>query len=368
MKSAIFAVLVAVVSAFAGPRGSLPNAFLEMLGSAPAPMLAPAPMPAAAPIPAAVLAPRSRAHTEPLNATPMQTMAHQKIAGGGYQLGSPLYDEQQSQIWIEWAEQLDKRTKRNCAEQFIGALVSLCITGLFGYLYFSYIRPNDLAPLTRTSANIDVKRNQPHFSHGLCDTAECCGADRCMCFFAWCCPSVRWADTLSEDKAKLLSFWPALLIFAVLNNLRGVVCYQISAIVGLSLLVAVVYTRQQIRKRYQLEHGTCGTVCFDCLTWCCCSPCAIVQEARQAQLLSPPVPRRFALGFIQAMHNQFVLKRLKAVDNFYKEKNIPEEHVITLQIYEQRIRDSNDPFERAIPNMADEWGLEFEKEDHCQSK
>mmetsp|Transcript_31465 Transcript_31465/g.68925 ORF Transcript_31465/g.68925 Transcript_31465/m.68925 type:complete len:248 (-) Transcript_31465:69-812(-) len=98
-----------------------------------------------------------------------------------------------------------------------------------------------------------------------------------ICCLTCCCMPIRWADTIRM--AGLMSFWLALVVFL------GVMLTEIvSATLQLVLLVAVgTYYRQKLRAMFGLDYGDFSTVAADCLTWCCCGCCAIIQEARQLE-------------------------------------------------------------------------------------
>lgn len=118
---------------------------------------------------------------------------------------------------------------------------------------------------------------QGDFYFGILQFDECCGRDQRLCVCAFCCLGIRWAETLSRDKLKLgIGFWSALLF-----------CTGCEAFWWLGLPIVfvcgAVYTRQKLRATFGLEHGTPRTFALDCLAWCCCSPCAAVQEAREVE-------------------------------------------------------------------------------------
>lgn len=121
-----------------------------------------------------------------------------------------------------------------------------------------------------------VATNTWHY--GLCECGDC-GS----CLMSFCCLIVRWADTVSQDKMKTptnlgWSFWPALVTCVILLNVIGYISAGLSVTVLLGLQV---YYRQKIREAFGLEPWQ--HLCSDILTWCCCSPCAAHQEARQVE-------------------------------------------------------------------------------------
>jgi Cys-rich protein (TIGR01571 family) len=102
-----------------------------------------------------------------------------------------------------------------------------------------------------------------------------CFTDPKLCILGCCCPCAMWADTLGRKG--LLSYWPAFAIFLILV---GLTTYTHGA--SLVIMAAVgIYFRQRLRQRYQIRNEGSMTVALDILSWCCCSTCAIIQEARE---------------------------------------------------------------------------------------
>lgn len=114
---------------------------------------------------------------------------------------------------------------------------------------------------------------QGNWRHGL---FECFG-DVNICCLTFCCPAIRWADTIRM--AGFLGFWTALLLFAFLQLANQFTAGSLGIIL---LLVLIVY-RQKQRQMFEMQHGTCGSYVEDCLTYCFCGCCAIVQEARHIE-------------------------------------------------------------------------------------
>lgn len=103
------------------------------------------------------------------------------------------------------------------------------------------------------------------------------GMDWPICLMAFCCPAIRWADTMSM--APLLPFWAALGLMLLLACLQPATGGLISI---LTVLVAV-YFRQRLRRIYNHGPFTPKNMALDCLTWTFCCCCAIVQEAREVE-------------------------------------------------------------------------------------
>merc|ERR1719375_2606745 len=93
---------------------------------------------------------------------------------------------------------------------------------------------------------------------------------------------LRWAETVSDSDVKggpLLDFWAAVLLFAVPMSFYSV----LGSLATLFLLGLFAFHRQLLRRHYNLEFGTVGTVVGDIFTWMCCCFCAAAQEARQVK-------------------------------------------------------------------------------------
>lgn len=115
-----------------------------------------------------------------------------------------------------------------------------------------------------------------HWQHGIC---SCCArGSKGMCCLACFCPSVRWANTVR--RVGFMGFWMAWGIFFVAcRGTELVNWYWASYLVAVAL---GAYFRQQMRHAYNMKSkGGCSWV-TDCCLHAVCAPCAIVQEARQA--------------------------------------------------------------------------------------
>lgn len=115
-----------------------------------------------------------------------------------------------------------------------------------------------------------MDETKPEWKHGL----FACFDEPTLCCLSCCCPAVRWADTL--DIANLHNFCCAFAVYMILWSLDYI------GLPGTAILAGYcVAMRQNIRRLAGLPNGNCGTCFEDCLTYCFCWPCAIVQEARQ---------------------------------------------------------------------------------------
>lgn len=167
--------------------------------------------------------------------------------------------------------------QKNWKKQLIGAAVWAAITIGFGAVYatcltygYSQLRKEPI--VTREG-----------FSFGLCDGYSCDPDTRVCCSSHFCLP-VRWADTASSPKIGFITFWAGLIIFTIFAALNSF-SYGIS---GLVCLVLSVCNRQHIRARYGMPNGKFSTIAVDIAVWCCCIPCAAMQEALEVEFIDPP--------------------------------------------------------------------------------
>lgn len=112
-----------------------------------------------------------------------------------------------------------------------------------------------------------------------------CFDDLNYCICGACCPAIRWAETISYVPRQL-AFWGAFAMFVGLQFGSQVVTYFVgsgSGFIAVVFLCTLVYFRQQLRKQFDMEHGTPKTCCLDCFTYFCCGCCAIIQEARHVE-------------------------------------------------------------------------------------
>lgn len=107
-----------------------------------------------------------------------------------------------------------------------------------------------------------------------------CMEDFSICFWAFVCPCIRWADNVST--LNLMGFWSALAMMGMME-----VAYSLTGYVTLMALSALVWThfRQRMRQMFDMEgQNECSYYAFDCLLYFACMPCAIAQEARHLEL------------------------------------------------------------------------------------
>lgn len=167
--------------------------------------------------------------------------------------------------------------QKNWKEQLIGAAVWAVITIGFGAIYATYLTYG--YPQLRTEPVV----TREGFSFGLCDGYSCDPDSRVCCSGHFCLP-VRWADTASSPKLGFITFWAGLIIYTIFAALNSI-SYGIT---GLICLALAVMNRQHIRARYGMPSGTFSTFVQDIAVWCCCIPCAAMQEALEVEFVDPP--------------------------------------------------------------------------------
>lgn len=115
------------------------------------------------------------------------------------------------------------------------------------------------------------------FSHGL---LSCCDSEATtkLSVFTLCCGPIRWADSM--QMAGQMSFKVAVGLMLIVSFFC---LYGPTLVLGM-LVMAIVGTmyRQKLRVSFNLKSSG-ATIFTDCLTWCCCPCCAVVQEARQVE-------------------------------------------------------------------------------------
>lgn len=239
---------------------------------------------------------------------PLPVVYHDKDAASGYNEGSPLYEEQQR--WVErngdnslpvsggapsgrfaWVPSFWRPFWEQCYYQPVSAVAALIfqifISVLFAWLYLKYM------PIWRKN-HMDLpyhQSNEADWRHSPWDVN--CANDWQLCLWGFCCPYIRWADTITnvfvmgqnssapKPSPEVLrwAFWRAFAFMLILSLLAPLTF-------GISLVVAIliaVQTRQTARVAFRLSPGDPRALLYDTLLWCCCPFCALMQEARQVE-------------------------------------------------------------------------------------
>lgn len=175
--------------------------------------------------------------------------------------------------WVKDLERLDTFEWRAKMAAF-GAIQALLVGILYkACIYKEYLKFRE--------DQEDLLRHDGRWQFDLFDCSYCCGADWRICLAGWCCTSARWADTASKVQPPMMGYFMWLLV-VVLLSMGSNITWGVS---GAILLLIVVYNRARIRENYGINSDGIFT---DVLTWCCCSPCAVIQEARQIEYVKQP--------------------------------------------------------------------------------
>lgn len=155
---------------------------------------------------------------------------------------------------------------------------AVCWIVLVVAVAFFYLRLKELPP-PASGDGVAAPEGKPsdaslsHWKDGCGDCFEEPG----ICLWACCCPAIRWADTV--DLSGLVRFWVALAVFlglSVANAFLGEV------LLWAALAVVCAGFRQEMRRKFGMSQSG-STYVEDCLLYCCCSCCAIAQEARHVE-------------------------------------------------------------------------------------
>uniref|UniRef100_A0A7S1AJP5 Copper transporter n=1 Tax=Noctiluca scintillans TaxID=2966 RepID=A0A7S1AJP5_NOCSC len=128
--------------------------------------------------------------------------------------------------------------------------------------------------------------DQGKFRFGLFD----CFNSSQLCLLGCCCPCLRWPDTVDK-----VMRWPSYWLLVAVMILESVFDGLCHGLLGLLFVLFGCYMRQRMRSKYQMEN-TSGIMVLDLLAWCCCTPCAIVQEARHCELQRNGVKKHKVTG------------------------------------------------------------------------
>jgi len=102
-----------------------------------------------------------------------------------------------------------------------------------------------------------------------------CLSDPRVCVMGFCCPCLRWADTL--DKYGVMSYWAAFMLMLF----SSLMIFYTNGVSILCVALLGVVCRQKLRAQFEMDNKTVNTVLMDVWIWLCCQPCAIIQEARE---------------------------------------------------------------------------------------
>lgn len=155
------------------------------------------------------------------------------------------------------------------ASGLVNFLVYALFLSIFAWWYYACDGKKHFA---LEAVNDRLVGNKKTWSFGL---FQCCD-EPALCCLSCCCGAVRWADTMTM--AFKMWFVAAFTMYLIIFGLDF---FALPGSVLLACLCAM--KRQELRKLSSLPYGSCGTCLEDFCTYLCCTPCAIVQEARQVE-------------------------------------------------------------------------------------
>jgi Cys-rich protein (TIGR01571 family) len=106
----------------------------------------------------------------------------------------------------------------------------------------------------------------------------------CWCPWLLQARTVHSYDLATSFKANA-SYWGAIFLFLLLVLAGG----PLGFLLGIGVICWLVHRGATWRRRIREAEGIEGDFSSDCMIHCCCSPCAVCQEARQAKHSHRPV-------------------------------------------------------------------------------
>jgi len=175
------------------------------------------------------------------------------------------FPEPDMQGWDTWKVGVSKYL----ANSILGELGQLVLIVLCAVFYNKYRHSHDFTQKKPST------QGGKHFGYKLFG----CFEDVQMSLLSCCCPALRWADTMDKARPTLLKYWIAIAVCLCLGFLGPLTL----GLTSIALVGIMTYFRQRFRKQSNIQIGGL-TILEDCCTYCLCSCCAIVQEARQVEL------------------------------------------------------------------------------------
>jgi Cys-rich protein (TIGR01571 family) len=196
------------------------------------------------------------------NSSDSSGSAHKGIVIFGIHLVNPLRLFARLSKGVEKAKVVEY-VKEYILSEIVGWITIIIVACLF-YLCCFNASPKSL-PFTEEPA---ITMTRHHFA--CCDTPRIC----CCSFF---CPILQWSETMSL--AGYLRMAVAIVMFAIAAIISDMTLTGWLFYGAFTSLLVIVY-RQRIRERFGLPRWTAGNCLVDFLYVCCCSCCAIAQEAQ----------------------------------------------------------------------------------------
>jgi Cys-rich protein (TIGR01571 family) len=249
----------------------------------------------------------------------MPVQRHDKMAGGGYNKGSPLYETQETrrqqgivsnmnspQISVPVPRPVagedleDHRTLywkihgHPLTKEFWYRGLAYFFSTFIHFMLLALIWRKCLAPKFIPYSDVSEKDRAVGevrdplsfgFDYGMFSDDHCFDYHASIWLCACFCLPLRLAESYGKRPKPVVpgGFVPALLIVVCLFGLEMLTG-------GLSMLIFLgfaVWARQEMRKKYGMARNL-TTLGQDCLCWCCCPCCSAIQEARQVDFVYPP--------------------------------------------------------------------------------
>lgn len=180
-------------------------------------------------------------------------------------------------------EQTARSTAEKAQRQGGGLALLLEIALVATFAYF-YLQNRELPGYNPKGESPDLQDWSSHWYD--------CFSNMEFCLMGCCCPCIRWAETISLVK-NMLPFWTAFLIFFLLMLVSEIPSIGIFG--QIAMVVVLVSYRQQLRESLNFREQGGNTMFTDCLLYCFCMPCTVIQEAKHVELaLQQGHPQVFA--------------------------------------------------------------------------
>lgn len=164
----------------------------------------------------------------------------------------------------------------------IGSFLAFLVLSVAGaYLYSVY-----MAGTVLDSTEAEQYKDKG-FMYGPFSCMDDLEVSACAC----CCPGLVWADTMNT--VSVLSYWRAFVVYlavvVVVPWFESTLGFSSESLMVDAFVVQFVatialftYFRQQLREKLQMKTGAVE-LAKDFFSWCCCSCCAVAQEARHVK-------------------------------------------------------------------------------------
>jgi len=234
-------------------------------------------------------------------AYPLPVVSHAKAPGQGYTRDSPLYSKQQAWTAINGDNSLTGLAPddlfKDIPEPYrpiwrmyyedpflmiTGTLVHVLLYILLAWVYQKYKNTWELLHPAKEL-------------YAPAPGGQCCGwhrmfsdpdkkSDCRILLCSFCCPIIRWADTIDNHKLMKGKYWHAFFLMLIFGTIAPFTF-------GISILASLcvgIYFRQKIRQVYDRHPYKPLSLLEDVFCWCCCTPCAIAQEAHEIEKVKRP--------------------------------------------------------------------------------